>query len=163
MLAVWIYWLLCLGLTALGFGAFGMSKSVIARCLAIFPAGCMFINACTSTMIYQIDVKSGDPVYHTSYSLPFVEPTYEYADEVRAILTESSYAVVNLSGYDTFDLERMGGTWPFGIYSVDPMLVEVEPGKVGYIPAKIKGKRNAQASYFVLTTRKANPREPVAE
>ena len=160
VIAVWIYWLICLGLTALGLGAFGTRKSYLIRFFSILPAGGMFIHACTSTTIYEITMTSGEPNYHTTYSLPFVTPTYEYDGGEYSIETDASYAVVNLSGYHHFELYRNGGTWPFGIYSVEPMLVEIKPGNVGYIPSKIKGKRNAQASYFVLTTRKANPRDP---
>ena len=159
VLAVWIYWLICLGLTAIGLGAFGASKSYFIRFFSILPAGCLFINACTSTMIYEITMESGDPNFNTTYTLPFANPTYEYDGVEYPIETDDAYAVVNLSGYYDFELYRNGGTWPFGLYSVEPMLVEIKPGEVGYIPSKIKGKRNAQASYFVLTTRKANPSE----
>ena len=155
MLFTWVYWLLFLLCAAVGFGAFGFFKNSFARLAALAPAVVLLVNAATCTCVYTINVSSGEPDYEVAYTLPFAEPSYLYDGQRYEIGTDESYAVVNISGYYTFVLYRNGGTWPFGLYSLEPMEVIVEPGKVGYIPSSIKGKRNAHASYFSLSLKNA--------
>ena len=109
------------------------------------------IHLVVSPLIYVVDFDLGEREVTTYIGLPFASLTYEYQGQTRTIAADDDYILINNSLDYTLTLNRAGGTWPFGIYTVEPMELQVGPGEYGVFPTQIKGARNAHASYFRLS------------
>ena len=123
----------------------------------ILPGIVWTVHLFVSPLIYVVDVDRGEREMTTYIGLPFASLTYEYQGQTRTITADDDYILINNSLDYTLTLHRAGGTWPFGIYTVEPMELPVAPGEYGVFPTKIRGERNAQASYFRLTHTRNQP------
>ena len=121
------------------------------------PAIFWGIHLVVSPLIYVVDVDRGEEKTNTYVGLPFATLTYEYQGQTRTITADEDYILVNNSLDYTLTLNRNGGSWPFGIYTIEPMEINVAPGEYAVFPTKIRGERNAQAAYFRLSHSRNQP------
>ena len=94
-----------------------------------------------------VDMEDGEVAYSYRYRLPGLAASFEHNGTVVEIVNEAQYAVLNISD-ETMVLSRAGGTWPFELYTIEPMVVEVQPGEVVQLPGPIRPATKRGASYF---------------
>ena len=146
----WVFWAV-MAVVSLGALVALAMKQMPILLRALFWLGALGLMgwSVVGRQVILVDVMDDEVTYEYWYRVPFLSASYTHDEVSYDIVNQAQYAVLNLSE-ETMVLTRAGGTWPFGVYTVDPMVIEVRSGEVAQLPGQIRPASKRGASYFTI-------------